>query len=62
MALHVSEYVEPFNEKKNKDYSKEFVHLVGLRRQSTKKPNFWNSEPVSERSTLAMVALCSGDF
>ena len=33
-----------------------------VRRQSIKKPNFWNSEPASARSTLAMVALCSGDF
>ena len=33
-----------------------------VRRQSIKKQNFWNSEPVSARSKLAMVALCSGDF
>ena len=31
-------------------------------RQSIKKLNFWNSEPESSSSTLAMVALCSGDF
>ena len=31
-------------------------------RQSIKKPNFRNSEPASARSTLAMVALCSGDL
>ena len=33
-----------------------------LRRQSIKKPNFRNSEPASAHSTLAMVALCNGDF
>ena len=37
-------------------------NLEYVRRQSIKKPNFWNSEPASARSTLAMVALCSGDF
>ena len=31
-------------------------------RQSIKKPNFLNSEPASARSTLAIVAFCSGDF
>jgi len=35
----------------------EIVPSIG--RQSVKKPNLWNSEPVS---TLEMVALCSGDF
>jgi len=33
-----------------------------LRRQSIKKPNLWNSEPMSASSTLAMVALRGGDF
>ena len=33
-----------------------------VRGQSIKKPNLWNSEPVRARRTLAMVALCSGDF
>ena len=33
-----------------------------VRTQSIKKLNFSNSEPASARSTLAMVALCSGDF
>jgi len=33
-----------------------------LHRQSIKKPNLWNSEPESKRSTLAMVALCNRDF
>jgi hypothetical protein len=33
-----------------------------ISRQSIKKQNFRNSEPASARSTLAMVALCSGDF
>ena len=32
------------------------------RRQSIKKPNFWNSETASARNTLAMLALYSGDF
>ena len=36
--------------------------MGGIRRQSIKKPNFWNSEPTGARSMLAMVALCSGDF
>ena len=31
-------------------------------RQSIKKSNLWNSEPMSARSTIAMMALCSGDF
>jgi hypothetical protein len=38
-----------------------FIQGLHLRRQSIKKPNLWNSEPVSARSTLAMVALCIGD-
>ena len=33
-----------------------------VRGQSIKKPSVWNSEPARERSTLAMVALCSRDF
>jgi hypothetical protein len=33
-----------------------------IHKQSIKKPNFLNSEPASARSTLAMVALCSGYF
>ena len=40
-----------------------FVYVcMYVYRQSIKKPNFWNSEPASMRNTLAMVALCSGDF
>ena len=35
---------------------------VYIRRQSIKEPTFWNSEPASSRSTLATVAMCSGDF
>ena len=38
------------------------IHTKHIRRQSIKKPNFLNSEPASARSTLATVALCSGDF
>jgi len=38
------------------------VCVPSVRTQSIKKPNLWNSEPASGRSTLAMVALCSGDF
>ena len=33
-----------------------------IRRQSIRKKNLWNSEPASARGTLAIVALCSGDF
>ena len=33
-----------------------------VRRQSIKEQNFCNIEPASARSTLTMVALCSGDF
>ena len=36
--------------------------LTRILRLSIKKLNFGNSEPGSARSTLAMVALCSGDF
>ena len=47
------------------DICKKKVRDLGIscvRRQSIKKPNFWNSEPASAHSTLAMVALRSGDF
>jgi len=37
------------------------VHNFHLRGPSIKEPNFWKSEPTSARSTLAMVALCSGE-
>jgi hypothetical protein len=37
-------------------------NLYGIRGQSTKKPNIWNSQTASTRSTLVMVALYSGDF
>ena len=36
--------------------------VYNIRRQSIKKPNLWNSEPASARSTLPMVALCCWDF
>ena len=39
-----------------------YVVNCDIRRQSIKKPNFSNSEPARARSTIAMVALCSGDF
>jgi len=38
------------------------VIMITVRRQSIKKLNLCNSEPVSARTTPAMVALCSGDF
>ena len=38
------------------------LRIRNVRRQSIKKPNFWNSEPARAGSKLAMVALCSGDF
>ena len=40
----------------------EYCRITHVGRQSIKKPNFWNSEPASTRSTFALVALCSGDF
>ena len=33
-----------------------------LRGESIKKPKLWNREPASVRSTLAAVAVCSGEF
>jgi len=34
----------------------------GVRNQSKKKPNIWNSESVSWRRMLATVVMCSGEF
>ena len=36
--------------------------ILNIRRQSINKLNFRNSEPARARSTLVMMALCSGDF
>jgi len=38
------------------------LQFVAVRRQSIKKQSLWNSEPTSARSTLARMALSSGDF
>jgi hypothetical protein len=35
---------------------------ISIHSQSKKKPNIWNSTPVSRRRTLMTVVLCSGDF
>ena len=44
------------------NFTRRRILLDSVRKQSIKKPNFWNREQASAHSTLALVALCSGDF